>query len=269
MNDDIKKRPLMNNLCPVCNKTLPFPKAVIQHIQDKKDEKHRKYCQNNIPSTHQRKSEKRRLWVFRLSLGDSGEPERVCPLYINRPRLKQEIMRYKKNVSPIDFTSYLQLNMNILKNELFEKGKLRQGWGQEFDGMNLDLTLPEEKWIENYIKLDWRIWGCESDCPIAMGRYNILKSMKEIEVDNIIFIPRIPKENKFSIATVKKEYYFQPLNGFIGHGHVIEVENIKEFIYGINLPKVIFRHYRTAIAEIKEDHLIFPQITNFLNSNYF
>ncbi len=66
-----------------------------------------------------------------------------------------------------------------------------------------------------------------------------------------------------------KSKNFQKLNGFIGHGHVIEVEKIKDFSYGnLTLPKVIFRHCRAAVYEIRENHKNFIKINNFIEKNY-
>lgn len=217
-----------------------------------------------------------RMRVFRLSLGFSGEPDGVCPLYINRQDIKQEIKSYKQKVSPIDLDSYPKLDMDTLKNELFKKGKLRQGWGMELNGINLDLRqdnpdnpdLPSEDWIKNFIKLSKLIWDEDVDCPIAMGRWNILKLMKDMKIGDIIFIPRIPDERNFTVATVKKKYYFEKLNGFIGHGHVIEVEKIKKFSYKNHFPAVIFNPYRRAVCEIKANHRNFLKLRNFINKYY-
>lgn len=96
--------------------------------------------------------------------------------------------------------------------------------------MNLDLQQPLEDWIKNFIKLYKLIWDEDVDCPIAMGRYNILILMKYMNIGDIIFIPRIPDDGKFTVATVKKKYYFEKLNRFIGHGHVIKVEEHQNFI---------------------------------------
>jgi len=209
-----------------------------------------------------------RMWAFRLSLGFSGEPVNECPIYLNRQEIKQEIENYKQEVSPIDLDSYPILNMDILKTELSGEGKLRQGWGYELDGMNLDLRQPLEDWIKNFIKLYKKIWDEDVNCPIAMGRYNILKLMKDMRIGDIIFIPRIPDDSQFTVATVKKEYYFQKLNGYIWHGHVIEVGKIKEFDYKSHFPAIIFNPYRKAVCEIKGDNQNFIKLRNFINKYY-
>ncbi len=209
-----------------------------------------------------------RLWAFRLSLGFSGEPVNECPIYLNRQEIKQEIEDYKQEVSPIDLDSYPILDMDILKTELFKKGKLRQGWGYELGDMNLNLRQPLEDWIKNFIKLYNTIWDEDVNCPIAMGRYNILKLMKDMKIGDIIFIPRIPDDGQFTVATVKKEYYFKKLNRYIGHGHVIEVRKIKEFYYKNHFPAIIFNPYRKAVCKIKGDHQNFIKLRNFINKYY-
>lgn len=210
---------------------------------------------------------KKRLWVFRLSLGGYlGEPTKECPIDID----EENILEYWHKTHPIDYDCNPKLNMDVLKNDL-KKGKLRQGWGTEFEKMNLNLYQNLQNWIGNYIKLEWRIWGNKVNCGIALGRYNILKKMKEMEFGDIIFVPKIPEENKFTIVTVKKERYkFEPINGNCGrHGHIIEVEKIKEFNYTTHIfPTIIFMPYRKAIDEIKEHHKNYAIVKDFLNRNY-
>lgn len=36
------------------------------------------------------------MWVFRLSLGFSGEPANECPIELNRQDIKQEIKSFKR-----------------------------------------------------------------------------------------------------------------------------------------------------------------------------
>lgn len=206
----------------------------------------------------------KRIWVFRLSLGDSGEPSTECPVDLDR----KEIKKYRHETSPLECDDYPDLDMDLLKDELFRKGKLRQGWGMQFDGLNLDLNQPQKKWLENYIKLSWKVWGGKVDCEDAMGRYNILKSMKDMKVGHIVIVPRIPNKSQFTVTTVKKEYYFQKMKGFIGRGHIIEVKNIKEFNYDDSIVPKIFNPYRRAIGEIKEEHQNYIIINNFIKNYY-
>ena len=210
---------------------------------------------------------KQRLWVFRLSLGGYlGKPTKECLTGVD----EKNILEYWRKIHPIDYDCNLKLNMDVLKNDL-KKGKLRQGWGTEFEEMNLNLNQPIKEWIENYRKLEWRIWGNKVYCDMALGRYNILKKMKEMKFGDIIFVPKIPEENKFTIVTVKKgTYKFEPINGNCGrHGHLIEVEKIKEFNYtNHTFPKITFMPYRKAIDEIKEHHKNYAVIKDFLNRNY-
>lgn len=209
--------------------------------------------------------ENRRYWAFRLSLGNGGEPVNVCPVDVNQ----QDIMKYRTKVPPVDdeIDDIPCLEMDDLLNEL-KNGRLRQGWGMDFEEMSLDLGQKQKTWVENYIKLGWRLWGEKIDCEDAMGRYNILKKMTSIKIGDIIFVPRIPDESKFTIATVKKEYDFQQFNGFIGFGHLIQVEKIKNFDYGNRIQPKIFNPYRRAVGEIKEGHINFRKIKKFTDKYY-
>lgn len=207
-----------------------------------------------------------RYWVFRFPTGESGDPADSCPVDINR----KEIKEYKHKVSSIDEDDEISFpDLDELIKELFKNHKLRQGWGYIFDGMNLDLDQPQQKWIENYIKLTWRIWGVNNDCEDAMGRWNILKGMKDMKKGDIIFVPRIPNETKFTVVTVKDKYYFQKMNGYNGHGHLIEVEKkIKDLKYENHFQPKVFNPYRRAIGEIKEHHQNYGIINKFIKNNY-
>ncbi len=197
-----------------------------------------------------------RTWIFRLNVdGDPGDPEAFCPVDLN----KEKIREYKKKVEPLknnDNSKYI--NKNFLIEELFEHGRLRQGWGSEHDGHNLDLRQDEKVWYENYIMLSHRIWN-ENDvyCEDAVGRRNILAQMLEMEKGNLIFVPKIPDDSKFTVVKVKSKYYFRVPPKKCVHGHVIEVGELRTFTYENNnmecgLSAIKFRPYRRAINEVKD-----------------
>lgn len=211
---------------------------------------------------------KRNIWVFRY-LGKSGNPERdACPHVdlrsVNEYRRKvvpkkrdEEIAEYEKDVFP------------ILKNELFDHGRLRQWWGYESEKMDLDLKQKGNIWIENYMKLVWRLEGIKIPIGKACGRWHILNRMTEMKIEDIIFIPRIPVESKFTVATVdKKKYFFKQMKEYSGYGHGIAVKNIEKYSYNKDFPPKTFNPYRTAISEIKEHHENFDIINDFVENNY-
>ena len=175
-----------------------------------------------------------RTWIFRLNVdGDSGDPEAFCPLDLN----KEKIREYKKRVKPLknnDNSKYI--NKNFLIEELFEHGRLRQGWGWEYDNLkyndlNLDLRQDEKEWYENYIMLAHKIWEDDVYCEEAVGRRNILAQMLEMKKEDIIFIPKIPEDSKFTVVKVKSKYYFRVPPEKCVHGHVIDVGDLRTFNY--------------------------------------
>lgn len=109
--------------------------------------------------------------------------------------------------------------MDVLIDELFNEKRLRQGWGYEFDGINLNLKLSEEEWIENFIQLRYRLRNENVECEKANGRWDILKDMKYIKKGDIIFIPNIPDEDNFTISTAENGYNFETLDDFCNFGH--------------------------------------------------
>lgn len=200
------------------------------------------------------------LWVFRLSLGEPGNPKSLFEC----AKIDEEVKRYKKEVSPLD--DYSEVDMGTLKKEL-KNGRLRQGWGLKFNDMDLNLRQSQDKWIENYRKLCYKVWGSNVSCSMAVGRWKILSKLLEMKKGDIIFIPRIPDYSTFTVATVKKKYDFKELKGFIDHGHVIEIEDeINEFDYGRStLQPKIFLPYRKAVNRIRSR----KKFKKFLEQNYY
>lgn len=211
------------------------------------------------------------LWLFRLSIEEGGNPRsKICPLVD-----VQKINEYRGNISPLEAEEESKLQNNdeeyisFLKKELFEHGRLRQGWGYKYEDMDLDLNQPGNIWIENYIMLGWRVgWG-KIPRKNACGRWNILKLMKDMRIGDIVFIPRIRDEDKFTVATVdKRKYFFQPMKEYFGHAHVVGVKNIKEYSYDNHFAPKIFVPYQRAVCEIKKGHQNFKTLSNFINKYY-
>lgn len=213
-------------------------------------------------------SKENRIWVFRLSEDEPGNPKASCPVDLDIKSIK----KYIDTTEPLDDDDSTTMDMDFLKNELFKSGKLRQGWGYEYDGLNLDLRQPEKKWLENYRKLSYRLWGEEVNCEKATGRRNILKLMLKMKVGDIVLIPKIPDDCQFTVAKVKKEYYFHTPPDKCIRGHVIEVEDTKAFDYGNETEHVkcrslaaqTFMPYRRAVNEIRYYHKVFPCVDSFL-----
>lgn len=239
------------------------------------------------------------IWVFRLSVGKGGNPKSAtCPTDVDLLSLSE----YKRNVLPlyeepsegVEVEEYEEevyveddeleeiieidddeeyddddaMKFSTLKEELFEYGRLRQGWGYEFEGMNLDLNQPQKNWIENYRKLNWRLRGEETNCENATGRWNILMRMTNMEIGDVIFVPRIPDKNKFTVATIEKKYFFQPMEEYFGHAHVLGVENVKEYSYENHFLPKEFNPYRNAVSQVGDHHKIYNTLEDFLEKHY-
>ena len=219
---------------------------------------------------------RKKIWVFRLSLSSGGEPLSACPIQIAGQDLKHNVKKYREDFLPVwneedindEYEHYSELTMDILKDELFIRGKLRQGWGMRFENMDTDLHQDPDNWVENFINLYWRLYEEKIDCSFACGRYEILKIMLDMNVGDIIFIPRIPYDNYFTITKIKKKYQFEPIKEFLGHGHSIEVENIKIFNYDEKRKPKIFNPYRKAISEVKKHHLNYSILKDFISKSY-
>lgn len=198
----------------------------------------------------------KRIWVFRLTLSSGGEPSSACPIQIDGENLKHGIKQYREKKLPVwdeedinnEYESYSELTMDFLKDELFIRGKLRQGWGMRFEKMDTDLQQDPNKWVKNFVNLYWRLYGEKKDCSFACGRYEILKTMLDMSVGDIIFVPRIPYDNYFTIARFKKRYQFEPIKEFIGHGHSIGVEDIKIFNYDDKIKPKTFNPYSSSLT---------------------
>lgn len=220
---------------------------------------------------------KNQLWVFRLSVTKSGDPvSDRCPAVDPQKisdlislKLKEEdvgaedlegfeIEEVDEEDLESDEEEFDDEELLFLKTELFEHGRLRQGWGYEFKGIDTDLAKPRNVWIQNYIALNRIFWNEETPEENACGRLNILRRMNKMKEGDIVFIPRIPDSDKFTVATVNEdEYYFQPVEESFTHANIIGVKNIKAYIYEDHFPAKKFNPYRSAISQIKDHHKAF------------
>lgn len=216
-------------------------------------------------------------WVFRLSASHGGAPLGTCPIYLNSKEIKEKVSHFRENVTPLENVSPLDSDTeseNLIKDnlvfELFEKGKLRQGWGITYKNMSTNLNQELNEWVENYLNLIWEFYGDKRDCSFACGRYEILNQMRFMKKDDIIFIPRIPNNFMFTVSTVKEKYKFEPMEGCTEYGHVIKVnkKNTTTFYYNDFMPAKIFMPYRTAVSEVKEHHQNYSVLKKFIDEQY-
>ena len=217
------------------------------------------------------------FYIFRIAKGhDGGAPANHCP--IDMYQYKDEIHKKLTNTNiqkiPYKTNNYI----DYLHKELWQCGKLRQGWG--LDGLDLRLFESDEKqWIENYIigaKKNWGVEITQDYCHVAMGRYNILKNMIEAKQGDLIFIPKHSFENHhdhnhFTVCELVGNYYFDLNSNYCDFGHVVSVKNLKTFRYAEDtLLGKDFKGYRKALGHIQKGHELYDseRFREFLLRNY-
>lgn len=201
------------------------------------------------------------MWIFRITKGDSGG----SPIGKYLPDIN--IGEGSKR-SSIDFNG----SVNWIHEELYNHGRLRQGWGAP----GLDLRLSDKEWAENFLIACCKYWGEEiaySDSSDAMGRKNILNHMLNMNIGDIIFVPKTPNEKKFIVATISKKYYFDntpyPATDFhTGFRHVIEVEKLKIYPNSELQPGIFGAPFRPAISPISPNYKAYGIFKGFVNSQY-
>ncbi len=116
----------------------------------------------------------------------------------------RELARIRKTPIPYD---HLRIKRFQLE-ELFEHGRLHQGWGIP----KLDLRQSDQEWIRNYILGAWQFWTGTAVTTEreAAGRKHILDRMKDMAVGDIVFVPNVTRRDfdraYFAVAAVKAPY---------------------------------------------------------------
>jgi len=204
------------------------------------------------------------LFVSKLSLGNAGNPigkiiyDRPCELYDKEFDDEDvELEEYEED----DEKEEVDDDMKKVLIEQFQDGKLRQGWGYEYGVFSLNLEdgkgsyrdengklQPTEEWVCSYMHL------YNKSQKQAIGRFRILSRLLDMEEDDIVFVPNIPSDDMFSVATVDSEgYEFKLMEEYYGHGHIIHVKDVEEYYYGDDtLPKKIWS-FRQAVIRIRKE----------------
>ncbi len=75
---------------------------------------------------------------------------------------------------------------------------------------------------------------------------------------------------KFTIATVSDNYYFDLNEKYNDFGHVIPVSNQQSLFYNNILKPTDFTgYYQRAVTEVKENYKIYQTLLKVLNNDYF
>lgn len=222
------------------------------------------------------------LFVSKLSLGNAGNPigkeiyDRPCELYDTEYEIIDDGEEYEVTDADMvedDEDEEVDDDMKKFLIKEFREGRLRQGWGNEDGVYNLNLKIgegayydengriqPEEGWICSFMHL----YGKSQ--KQAIGRFRILSRLLDMEEDDIVFVPNIPSDDMFSVATVDGEgYEFKLMEEYYGHGHIIHVRDVEEYYYGDDtLPKKTWS-FRQAVVRIRKDE----KFKKFLEKSYF
>ena len=221
------------------------------------------------------------LYVSKLSVGRSKRP--LSPKIYDEPCKFHGIKgKYKKitdeDVESIEDYEEITVKNNLMKNKLieeFQNGRLRQGWGCEDDVFSLDLQYgvgsfrddtgiiqPTEKWVCDYMHLYHSIQ------EEAIGRFRIVSRLLNMEDGDIVFVPNIPSNDMFSVATVDGGYEFAQIEDFDfenNFGHIIHVKNIEKYHYGEDTILKKLWSFPPAVVRIRNDKIF----NEFLRKSYF
>lgn len=226
------------------------------------------------------------LFVSKLSLGNAGNPigkkiyDRPCELYgedviiLEDDGEVEEIGDEEVFEDDDDEEEEVDDDMKKVLIEEFQDGRLRQGWGHEDGVFSLNLQYrvgsirdengklqPTPEWVCGFMHL------YDSSQEEAVGRFRIISILLDMEKDDIVFVPNIPSDDMFSVATVDGEgYEFKQIEGYgYGHGHIIHVREVEEYYYGDDtLPKKLWS-FPPAVVRIRKDE----KFKTFLEKSYF
>lgn len=224
-----------------------------------------------------------RIFIFRMAKGNvGGIVKSTCPIDFNeyRKEIRKEVNNTVQGQIPYDTNGY----KHYLYDELWNKNKLRQGWG--FEG--LDLRNGINSWIKHYLIGMRKFWNYSLEemeeinaCEVATGRFDMFEqTMLLMTKGDIIVIPKhsykISSKNplhsydSFTIVTVADDYYFDLNPKYKDFGHVIPVKKHKVFKYGNNFqPEEFAGYYRRAVSEVKKkENNIYSKLKSFIENKY-
>jgi hypothetical protein len=208
----------------------------------------------------------RQLFVWRMVRGPrAGEPCENTPRNRDTSRVHREICHLKQGA--IDYTEALDYVVDELSHR-----RLRLGWGVANPA--LDMRLPEQIWIGNYVMACQKYWSLDPKTSHAMESRHVLCGLLEMAVGDVVFLPKSPDDRHFMVATVKLPYAFDQAtvmeeadvrNDF---RHVIAVEDTMRYAYGAGTlqPDIFEALIREAIQRISADDPSYRTLEDFLRS---
>lgn len=230
------------------------------------------------------------MFVFRIAKGnDGGLFDGECPVNFKHDfenEIVGELKQTKLGQIPYGANNYI----DFLHRELWNSGKLRQGWGCE--GLDLiDVKNSEEdknRWIRNYVIALKKYWNTDpldpingysknyTPCNEASGRMKMLAEvLLEAKPHDIIFIPKHSFENHhddncFTVCEIIGRYYFDVHPNYKDFGHTIIVRNLKTFRYGEKgiVGTDFLGQHQKGVSTIKPYYEKYNLFLDFLYKNY-
>lgn len=116
------------------------------------------------------------------------------------------------------FVFRIASHVDFVQDEL-RRGRLRQGWSPPGTSLlNADGSeRSKEEWTQAYMSA----W----DASPSPRRYAILCRMLNMNKGDLIFIPKAPRYEYFTIAEVSRDYQFEMAPDQEDFGHIIPVKN--------------------------------------------
>jgi hypothetical protein len=143
----------------------------------------------------------------------------------------------------------------------FLEGRLRQGWGAP--GMHLTengILLDLDRWSANFAAEASKQWNWNLGINDCRNRYRILRRLGDLRKGDLVVVPRMPRQEEFTIAKVGQGYMFDDsqFHRVKDFGHVVQVEkdSLRSFGYRSSPETAAiaakFRHYRSAVNNIQD-----------------
>lgn len=158
-------------------------------------------------------------------------------------------------------------HFELLRNELLNEKRLRQGWGT-FD---MQLDAGEDSFIMAWEKH----WGNATPEGDRRARYKKLRNMMNIQPGDYIIIPKLNLQEKyvcqsFTVVRCKEAYKFSVLEKVNDFGHYIVVDEMFSCRYDwnddTNKVKRMFTTYRSPIVKSHNDNFI-QAVDNLIKIN--
>lgn len=224
------------------------------------------------------------FWVHRFSDSAGDEPSGAVELediQDNLVEVAHQVLRGAQELLPGDEEGARA----FLRTELFEHGRLRQGWGVP----GLDVR-KEPVFLKNYVIALRKRWNAipadllaelhgktsledlfsllAKPFREAKGRYKILARMNAMSRHDVVFLPDVPDDQSFTVARIDDAMYqFEDRSGPAtnywdrDYGHLRLVRDVKTFPYASKtLPPGVFKApYVHAIDQVKARKKVFEE----------